>query len=124
MSLKLVVIAIIAIPLLIWALSRDLRDWKSKSDDELKALAVGDEWGYWPTAIAELRKRGVDVSPFLSSYLRALGSESGKERYIAHSVLKKNFPEINDELAKLRAIDDEQDARRFLASLVADSESK
>jgi hypothetical protein len=87
---KIAIVALLLIIAFVW----DRSSWRRKSHEDLARMASGTSWGHWHTAIAELKRRGVDVSVYVPKLLGALLAPSKFEREAARHILDSLFPDL------------------------------
>lgn len=75
------------------------KPWAKKADDELVGLATGGDWKSWKDALAELRRRGHDLTPYVPAIAARLLAESRFEREAARITLADLFPAWQERLA-------------------------
>lgn len=119
MTLKLAIVAVLAIPLLLWAFFSDRRDWTKKSDHELEGMAGGSEWKAWQPSLVELKRRGHDIEPYRGRIVEYLMSDSPHEREAARFALIKAYPDMIDSLRGYKAVDKSDQSAGIASALIS-----
>ena len=111
-TVVVLVIAAVAAPI---AYYLDRRAWRVRPRDQLVRLITDGIWIKWGAAIAELKRRGEDVSAYIPILLRTLLAESSMARESARICLKDHFPEVRPYLDKYTSTMPLDQARILLA---------
>ena len=78
----------------LWQRSR----WDKRSTEELQAMAGGTDWRDWENGMMELKRRGIDIHPYVAHLAPYLLSESVFEREGARKALADLFPDWQEHL--------------------------
>jgi hypothetical protein len=95
LALPLIVAIIVVV---IWAYRADKNMWKTKPVAELMALVESHDWQKWDGGLAELNRRGEDITRFIPHLVSHLVSDSRITRAAAEMMLKDYFPQLKPEL--------------------------
>jgi len=55
---------------IIWAYKSDNKIWSDKTENELKDLALGDDWRAWSPSLNELKRRGTDLELYRAQLIK------------------------------------------------------
>src|SRR5258706_5963534 len=111
-TVVVLVIAAIAAPI---AYYFDRREWRVRPTDQLARLVTEGIWTKWATAIAELKRRGEDVSTYVPILLEALLADSSMKRESARICLKDHYPDVRPYLGTYTCTMPLEQARALLA---------
>ena len=107
------------IALLIWAFRSDKKMWRQKPVAELVAMVESNEWKNWDAGLAELNRRGEDITRFIPHLVSHLVSDSRITRAAAEMMLKDYFPQLKPDLQGYSPSHDAAVCRQKIAPLLA-----
>ena len=105
--------------LLIWAFRSDKNMWKQKPVAELVAMVESNEWSQWNGGLAELNRRGEDITRFIPHLVSHLVSDSRITRAAAEMMLKDYFPQLKPDLQGYSPSHDAAVCRQKISPLLA-----
>jgi hypothetical protein len=103
------IFAAIALPI---AFILDRKAWRKKSIEELESMICSGDWKQMPNALKELGKRGVDLSPYLTTVFEMMVSDSKMSRSAGKIALKDSYRNVYDLLPPYDPIGDIEVCKR------------
>ena len=106
------------IALLIIAYIYDQWRWRVRPREKLLEMIRVADWRLHRAAMAELQRRGEDLSVFLPRFVPLLAAGSRTERAAAETIIRKFYPQVAHELGGYSPIADVETCRDRIAPLV------
>jgi len=102
----------------IWAYKSDNKLWADKSEQELKDMALGDDWRAWSPSLLELKTRGISVEMYRSQLIGNLSGGTAQRREGARQALLKVYGDMKESLENYKAMTETDATKKIVESLL------
>ena len=104
---------------LLWAINR-INVLASKPESEVRNFVRSGDWLMYERAVAELRRRGLDITPEAPLIAELLTHESAARREVGWKVITRYYPDVAEKLVGYNPGADRETRERIVRELLPD----